>query len=50
MDGFVEEAFVSALGALAVLRIRFDVGDHARIAPALPTVCCIKAAGARPRK
>ena len=28
MDGFVEEAFASALGRLSVARILFDVGDQ----------------------
>jgi hypothetical protein len=44
MDGFVEEAFASALGRLAVARILFDVGDQARIENTLPIVRRIKAA------
>jgi len=44
MDRFVEEAFASALGRLAVARILFDVGDEARIENALPIACGIKAA------
>jgi hypothetical protein len=36
MDGFVEEAFASALGRLSVARILCDVGDQARIEYALP--------------
>jgi hypothetical protein len=43
MDGFVEEAFASALGRLAVARILCDVGDQARIEYARPMVCGIKA-------
>src|SRR4029453_8999926 len=43
MDGFVEEAFASALGRLSVARILCDVGDQARIEYALPIVCGIKA-------
>jgi len=43
MDRFVEEAFASALGRLAVTRILFDVGDQARIENALPIVRGIKA-------
>jgi transposase-like protein len=39
MDGFIEEAFASALGGLAIAGILFDVGDHARIEHALPIVC-----------
>src|SRR5947207_8548846 len=35
MDGFVEEAFASALGVLAIPGILFDVGDQARIENAL---------------
>ena len=31
MDGGVEQAFAAALGALAVTRILFDVGDQAGI-------------------
>ena len=31
MDGGVEEAFVAALGTLAVAGVLFDVGDQARI-------------------
>jgi hypothetical protein len=44
MDGFVEEAFASALGALAVPRILFNVGDQTRIENALPIMRRIKAA------
>jgi len=44
MDGFIAEAFASALGALAVRGIFFDVGDDARIENALPIACGIKAA------
>jgi hypothetical protein len=44
MDRFVEEAFASALGHLAVAQILFDVGDEARIENALPIACGIKAA------
>ncbi len=44
MDRFVEEAFASALGRLAVARILFDVGDEAHIENALPIACGIKAA------
>src|SRR5262245_19724008 len=44
MDRFVEEAFASALGRLAVARILFDVGNEARIENALPIACGIKAA------
>ena len=43
MDGFVEEAFASALGVLAVPGILCDVGDQARIENALPIVRRIKA-------
>ena len=43
MDGFVEEAFASALGRLSVARILCDVGDQARIEYALPMVCGINA-------
>ena len=43
MDRFVEEAFASALGRLAVTRILCDVGDQARIENALPIVRGIKA-------
>ena len=35
MEGSVEEAFAAALGALAVTRILFDVGDQAGIENAL---------------
>jgi hypothetical protein len=31
MDGFVEEAFTSALWGLAAAGILFDIGDHAGI-------------------
>jgi hypothetical protein len=44
MDGFIEEAFASTLGGLAIAGIRFDVGDHASIEHALPIVCGIEAA------
>ena len=44
MNGFVEEAFASALGRLAVAGILWDVGDHAGIENALAVVCGIKAA------
>ena len=44
MDGFIEEAFASALGRLSVARILGDVGDQARIENALPMVRGIKAA------
>src|SRR5260370_33377377 len=44
MDGFVEEAFASALGRLTVARILFDVGDQTRIEDALPIVHGIKTA------
>ena len=43
MDGFVEEAFASALGCLSVARILCDVGDQARIEDQLPVVRGIKA-------
>jgi len=43
MDGFVEEAFASALDSLPVARILFDIGDQARIENAFPIVCGIKA-------
>ena len=35
MDGFIEEAFVSALRGLTVAGILFDIGDQARIENAL---------------
>src|SRR5713101_4278605 len=44
MDGFVEEAFPSALRGLAVAGILFDIGDQAGIENALPIVRGIKAA------
>src|SRR5438132_13221836 len=44
MDGFVEEAFASALDRLSVAGILWDVGDHAGIENALAVVCGIKAA------
>ena len=43
MDHFIEEAFASALGVLAIPRILFDVGDHPRIEDHLPIVRGIKA-------
>jgi hypothetical protein len=43
MDGFVEDAFASALGRLSVARILCDVGDQARSEYALPMVCGIQA-------
>src|SRR6266403_1683670 len=43
MDGFVEEAFASALGSLSVARILCDVGDQARLEDQLPVVRGIKA-------
>src|SRR5215475_14133556 len=42
MDGFVEEAFASALGTLAVPAVLWDVGDQARIEHALAMVRRIK--------
>src|SRR5437016_13996227 len=44
MDGFVEEAFASALGVLAIPGILFDVGDQARIENALAICSGVKAA------
>src|SRR6266571_4528577 len=44
MDRFIEEAFASALRALTVPGILWDVGDQARIEYALPIVRGIKAA------
>jgi hypothetical protein len=44
MDGCIEEAFASTLGALAMTEILFDVGDHTGIENALPITCGIKAA------
>src|SRR5215510_4002171 len=44
MDGFIEEAFASAFGGLAIAGILFDVGNYARIEHALPIVYGIKAA------
>jgi hypothetical protein len=35
MDGFIEEAFASALWGLTVAGILFDIGDEARIENAL---------------
>jgi hypothetical protein len=43
MDGFVEEAFASALGMLAVPAVLWDVGDQARIENALAIVRRVKA-------
>jgi hypothetical protein len=43
MDGFVEEAFASALGGLSVAWILCDVGDQACIENALAIVRGIKA-------
>ena len=42
MDGFIEEAFASALGVLAVPGILFDIGDQAAIENTLPIVRGIK--------
>src|SRR5215510_9274509 len=44
MDGFVEEAFASALGVLTVPGILFDVGDHTRIKYTLAIGSGVKAA------
>ena len=44
MDGFIEEAFASALRGLTVAGILFDIGDQAGIENALPIVRGIKAA------
>jgi hypothetical protein len=44
MDGFIEEAFASALRGLPVAGILFDIGDEARIENALAIVRRIKAA------
>src|SRR5437870_10400382 len=44
MDGFIEEPLASALGALAVARILFDVGDHPRIENARAIRSGVKAA------
>jgi hypothetical protein len=44
MDGGVEEAFAAALGALAIARILFDVGDQAGVENALPIGDGVKAA------
>ena len=44
MDGFIEEAFASALRGLTVAGILFDIGDEARIENALAIVRRIKAA------
>ena len=38
MEGRVEQPLAPALGALAVARILWDVGDQARIEDALPIV------------
>jgi hypothetical protein len=43
MDGGIEEPLASALGALAVAGILFDVGNHARIENAFAIVRGIKA-------
>ena len=43
MDHFIEEAFASALGGLAIPRILFDVRDHAGVENALAIVRGIKA-------
>jgi hypothetical protein len=43
MDGFVEEAFASALRALTVAGMLCDLGDQASIANALPIMGGIKA-------
>jgi hypothetical protein len=43
MDGFVEDAFASALGRLSVARILFDVGDQARMENVLAIVSRINA-------
>ena len=44
MDGFIEEAFASALQGLTVAGILFDIGDEARMENALAIVRRIKAA------
>ena len=44
MDGGVEEAFTTALGALAIPWIFFDIGNHPRIEDHLPIARGIKAA------
>ena len=44
MDGFIEEAFASALRGLPVAGILLDIGDEARIENALAIVRRIKAA------
>jgi hypothetical protein len=44
MDRFIEEAFASVFSGLAMTRILFDVGDHARIEDHLPIVSGIEAA------
>src|SRR5262245_11588266 len=44
MDGFVAEAFPSALRGLAVAGMLLEVGDPASLEDALPIVCRIKAA------
>ena len=44
MDGFIEEAFASALRGLTVAGILFDIGDEARIENARAIVRRIKAA------
>jgi len=43
MDHFIEEAFASALGVLAIPRILFDVWDHAGVENAFAIVRGIKA-------
>ena len=42
MDGFVEEAFASALCSFSIARVLFDVRNHACIENALAIVCGIK--------
>jgi hypothetical protein len=44
MDRFIEEAFASALGRLAIARVFFHVWYQARIEDQLPIVLGIKAA------
>ena len=44
MDGFIEEAFASARGGLAMAGILFAVGDHASSEHARPIVGGITAA------
>ena len=43
MDRFVEQPLAPTLGGLAIPRVLFDVGDHARIEDQLPIVRGIKA-------